>query len=46
MKCPKCEAKNREVANFCNEFAAPIEASCPQRLRINSVQNSVTNVPR
>jgi class 3 adenylate cyclase len=29
MKCAKCGADNRESAKFCNECAAPIEASCP-----------------
>jgi class 3 adenylate cyclase len=28
MKCAKCGAENREGAKFCNECAAPIEASC------------------
>jgi len=30
MKCAKCGADNREGAKFCNECAAPIEASCPK----------------
>src|SRR6516225_8725982 len=30
MKCEKCGAENREGAKFCNECAAPIEASCPK----------------
>jgi hypothetical protein len=30
MKCVKCGAENREGAKFCNECAAPIEASCPK----------------
>src|SRR6516165_7742514 len=30
MKCAKCGAENREDAKFCNECAAPIEASCPK----------------
>ena len=30
MKCAKCGAENREGAKFCNECAAPIEASCPK----------------
>ena len=30
MNCAKCGAENREGANFCNECAAPIEASCPK----------------
>src|SRR6516225_3554933 len=30
MKCTKCGAENREGAKFCNECAAPIEASCPR----------------
>src|SRR6516225_9658587 len=30
MKCAKCGAENREGAKFCNECAAPIEASCPR----------------
>jgi hypothetical protein len=30
MKCTKCGAENREGAKFCNECAAPIEASCPK----------------
>jgi class 3 adenylate cyclase/predicted ATPase len=29
MKCAKCGAENRDGAKFCNECAAPIEASCP-----------------
>ena len=28
MKCAKCGAENREGAKYCNECAAPIEASC------------------
>src|SRR5262252_9363600 len=30
MKCAKCGTENREGAKFCNECAAPIEASCPK----------------
>src|SRR6516165_1582 len=30
MKCAKCGAENREGAKFCNECAAPLEASCPR----------------
>src|SRR6516225_493285 len=30
MKCAKCGAENRESAKFCNECAAPIEASCSE----------------
>ena len=30
MKCAKCGADNREGAKFCNECAAPLEASCPK----------------
>ena len=30
MNCTKCGAENREGAKFCNECAAPIEASCPK----------------
>jgi uncharacterized membrane protein YvbJ len=30
MKCAKCGAENRQGAKFCNECAAPIEASCPK----------------
>jgi class 3 adenylate cyclase/tetratricopeptide (TPR) repeat protein len=30
MKCAECGAENREGAKFCNECAAPIEASCPR----------------
>jgi hypothetical protein len=30
MKCAKCGAENRAGAKFCNECAAPIEASCPR----------------
>src|SRR5947209_1084580 len=30
MKCAKCGVENREGAKFCNECAAPIEASCPR----------------
>src|SRR5262249_44527852 len=29
-KCAKCGADNREGAKFCNECAAPVEASCPR----------------
>jgi class 3 adenylate cyclase len=30
MTCAECGAENREGAKFCNECAAPIEASCPK----------------
>jgi class 3 adenylate cyclase len=30
MKCAKCGAENRDGAKFCNECAAPLEASCPR----------------
>src|SRR5690349_17556735 len=30
MKCANCGAENREGAKFCNEGAAPLEASCPR----------------
>src|SRR6516225_947201 len=30
MKCANCGAENRGGAKFCNECAAPIEASCPK----------------
>src|SRR5690349_13215153 len=30
MKCPACQAQNLADSLFCEEFSAPLEASCPQ----------------
>jgi len=35
MKCPKCEAENREGAKFCNECGNKLEVACPECGKIN-----------
>ncbi len=31
MKCPRCQAENREDVNFCDQYGARMEVECPNR---------------
>ena len=39
MKCPKCQAENKEDADFCKECGTKIEVACPKCGRLNHPGN-------
>ena len=43
MKCPKCQAENPEVANFCGECGAELGKVCPQCNYLNPPQFKFCN---